>query len=265
MRIPDGNPAFARGAAAAALATLAVMTPVGASRLGAQRPQSGGAQVAPGAPSPSRLPRLLDGGAAPVGRPGAQARRSGWGAPTQDGWWSGRPVDATEHEGARRRPRRVQPLVVFVSPYASVYATSSSGGCGWIGAASCTAPSAPVDVDSTARRAVRTKVIEVTPAASAAPATSAARAEATLAVDWLRDDVLRLRWSGGDPTVRAVELVVADSARRVLASQRVHEAPYTAVFARDARTSLVGVSVLRTDGTSTLSLTPLGMRPAPRD
>jgi hypothetical protein len=113
---------------------------------------------------------------------------------------------------------------------------------------------------------MRTKVIEVTPGAGVAPAAAAPTAPvATVAVDWLRDDVLRLRWDGGDPTVREVELVIADSARRVLASQRVHAAPYTAVFARDGRTALVGVSVLRTDGTSTLSLAPLGTRPEPRD
>jgi hypothetical protein len=84
-------------------------------------------------------------------------------------------------------------------------------------------------------------------------------------VEFLRDDVLRLRWNGGDSTVREVELVVADSARRILASQRVHAPPYTAVFARDARTALVGVRVLRADGTSTLTLAPVDAAAPRRD
>ncbi len=262
MRFPVDRPTFARRASAA-LATLVIVQAAGASRLCAQRPQSGGVQpgapVGPVGPPAARLPRLLDGGAGPHGRRFGEGGLGGWGWPAADGWSVGQPTRASGHERARHSARRVQPLIVFVSPYASVYATSSAG-CGWMGAAaSCAAASAPAGADSAARRAVRTKVIEVTPAARAATA------DATVAVEWLRDDVLRLRWSGGDPTVREVELVIADSARRVLASQRVHAAPYTAVFARDARTALVGVGVLRTDGTSTLTLAPLGPPPEGHD
>jgi hypothetical protein len=269
MRITLVRPTFVHRASAA-LAGLAVVQAAGASRLCAQRSPPGGVQ--PGAPAgqvgpaASRLPRLLDAaGAGSGGRPREQGDRGGSGWSAADGWSMGRPTGASGHERARRSARRVQPLIVFVSPYASVYATSSAG-CGWVGAAaSCTAPPAPVAVDSAARRAVRTKVIEVTPAAHAVRAAVGASA-LTVAVDWLRDGLLRLRWDGGgDATVREVELVVADSARRVLASQRVHAAPYTAVFVRHARTSMVGVSVLRTDGTSTLTLTPLGPPPERRD
>jgi hypothetical protein len=221
-----------------------------------------GAPSVPSAASAARLPRLLEGGPATTragGRPAGGEQ--GWGAPF--GWspgWSG--GAAGMHPTPRRPARRVQPLVVFVWPYASVYASSSAlAGCTSTSAviASCATAAPRTDDDTVARRAVRTKVIEV------APAPDAHAGPATVAVEFLRDDVLRLRWTGGDSTVREVELVVADSARRILASQRVHAPPYTAVFARDARTALVGVSVLRADGTSTLSLAPVATATPRRD
>ena len=250
--------------AIATVAALVFVHAASATGLRAQGGGSGGVRISiPTAPrATSRgLPRLLDGGH-PAGHVSERPGGDGWGWPSSDGWSMGWSADAVAHHGVRRSPRRVQPLIVFVSPYASVYATSSAlANCGWTGAAAsaCAAASAGTEVDTVVRRAVRTKVIEVTPTARVASTT------AMVTVDWLRDDVLRLRWTGGDSTVREVELVVADSARRVLASQRVHAAPYTAVFARDARTALVGVSVLRTDGTSTLSLAPLGAPPVRRD
>ena len=250
------------------IAALAVVHAASTTGLDAQSGGVGGVRISvPTAPRATAggLPRLLDGGHR-AGHAGEPYGSAGWGWPSSDGWstgWStGWSAGAVSHDRARHSPRRVQPLIVFVSPYTSVYATTSSlAGCGWTSAVAppCAAASARVDVDTAARRAVRTRVIEVTPAARVASTRE------SVTVDWLRDDVLRLRWTGGDSTVREVELVVADSARRVLASQRVHGAPYTAVFARDARTALVGVSVLRADGTSTLSLAPLGTPPVRRD
>jgi hypothetical protein len=79
-----------------------------------------------------------------------------------------------------------------------------------------------------------------------------------LSAELLRDRLLRVRWRGDDSTVRDVTLVVADSARRVLAAQTVREAPYTAVFDRGARVAYVGVTLVREDGVSATVLVPLG-------
>jgi hypothetical protein len=77
-------------------------------------------------------------------------------------------------------------------------------------------------------------------------------------VEWLRDGLLRLRWTGAEPAPAEVALVVADAERRVVATQRVQRAPYTAVFEWRAGLTFVGASVVRADGSSTLTLVPLG-------
>jgi hypothetical protein len=48
-----------------------------------------------------------------------------------------------------------------------------------------------------------------------------------------------------------------------VATQRVQRAPYTAVFEWRAGLAFVGASVVRADGSSTLTLVPLGEPPAP--
>jgi hypothetical protein len=171
--------------ASATLASLLLAHAAGASLLGAQERAAGGARLGapsvPSAASATRLPRLLGGppATAPAGRPpdgGGWGDRGwgdrGWGAPY--GWafgWSG--TAPGMHPNPRRPAHRVQPLVVFVSPYASVYATSAAlAGCAWGSAAiaPCATSAPRSDDDTVARRAVRTKVIEVTPPAPLAGA-----------------------------------------------------------------------------------------------
>jgi hypothetical protein len=133
----------------------------------------------------------------------------------------------------------VQPLVIVVSPSGPVYSSSYATSLG-----------------DTERVPARTKVIDVAP-----PPGPDATDKSPVVVEWLRDGMLRLRWTGGDAAPREVALIVADTARQVLAAQRVLGAPYTAIFERRAGLAFVGVSVVRADGSSTLTLVPLGESP----
>ena len=215
-------------------------------------------RMAPPLPATTgRLPRLLPAPQRPYGRDAWGHAPWGWSRPPLP---IGQPAYGVRH---------VQPLVILVSPYGSVYTTSSYTTSSYTTActtssgeraiadpalAPCAADADPGDALSPA---VRPRVIDVAPAV--APDGVAAP---PVVVEWLRDGLLRLRWTGAEPAPREVALVVADASRQVVATQRVERAPYTAVFERRAGLAYVGASVVRADGSSTLTLVPLGVPPA---
>ncbi|HEU4629147.1 MAG TPA: hypothetical protein VFS08_05355 [Gemmatimonadaceae bacterium] len=87
----------------------------------------------------------------------------------------------------------------------------------------------------------------------------------TLTVEMPADSLLRVRWAGDDRGVVEVALLVADAARRVLATQSVLDPPYTALFDRPARAAYAGVTLTYADGASMTILQPLAPPARPRD
>ncbi len=258
------------------------------------RAQRLGGQVGGG-----RLPVLVDGSALPTGaspvRPGRlepwpelRGRLAGSGT-TLGGWgtgvWPGDAGYGVVGPGlaARTRHRPVRPLVIVVPPglgvfgaYGYGYDAYAYGATGWGVAAGAVAPPAgrrrapdPEDADAADADApdgapARTRVYTPEPDA---PAAGASRADVPApTAERLPGGLLRLRWAGDAGAARAVTLVVADSARRVLAAQTVAEAPFTAVFERGARVAFVGATVVWADHSSTTTLVPLraGWGPARR-
>ncbi len=223
---------------------------------------------------------------APATRPG-YAPRPGYTPPTGfgsgPGSWPHRgyerprpvPVEPWQH---RRDPgygpgrRTARPRVIVVEPYGAygygAYGygaydtyfgsgyTTGSYGSGYTG--SYAPPSTrPVesqvdeettDVDDEYEPPAPTRVL-VVPAATPAAA--------SIAVERVAGSLIRLRWTGHEAGVREVALVVADASRRVLATQTVREAPYSAVFENAGRVAFVGTTVVRADGVSTMTLVPL--------
>jgi hypothetical protein len=228
-------------------ATVGGLPGLAAAQRGAPLPR-----VAPPLPATTgRLPRLLPAPQRPYGRDAWGYGPRGWSRPALP---IGRPAYGVRH---------VRPLVVLVSPYGSVYTTSSyaascstySGGrvIGDPALAPC-ADAGGDELGDALSPAIRPRVIDGVP-----PNESAA---APVAVEWLRDGLLRLRWTGAEPAPSAVTLVVADAERQVVATQRVQRAPFTAVFEWRTGLTFVGASVVRADGSSTLTLVPLGDPPA---
>lgn len=154
--------------------------------------------------------------------------------------------------GGRPRPH-VRPVVIVVGsifglPY---WGDGLAGSGGFWGRAPGGAQ--PVDAAPRAARVARTRVIEVGPAAAPDAAPPAA---GSITAEPVGDGMLRVRWAGGAADAREVTLVVADSARRVVAAQTVYAAPFAAVFDRAAEVAFVGVTVVRADGGSTTTLVP---------
>ena len=176
------------------------------------------------------------------------------------------------HDGDRRHDggHRSRPVVIVLSPYGDAYVPDGSYDRGSIvrgydthafGSASTTtytgsyAPGAshvafPVGADTTYVRYVPT------PPANA-PEMPSPAAVTSLAAERIGGSMLRLRWTGHEPRVREVTFVVADAARRVLATQTVRAAPWSAVFDNGTRIAFLGTTVVHTDGVSTPTLVPI--------
>jgi hypothetical protein len=194
-------------------------------------------------PAPSGgLPRLLEAGSLqPAGSPAPTAvAGAGWGGPAAVPWRPGLP-----DRPAHRAPR---PLVIVVgSAFAAPWWDSG-----------VVAP-APVPPAAHGARVAPTRVIEVAPASRLPGDGTSGRVpndtpETALHTEPLGGGLLRVRWTGGGGPVT---LLVADSARRVLAEQTVAAAPFTAVFEGAARVAFAGVRAERSDGGTTTTLVPI--------
>jgi hypothetical protein len=204
------------------------------------------------------LPRLVT--------PGYGTHGRGFGAPwrTYDPWctacwprspWSPfNPAFDWPLAGVRRRASIVRPRVIVAVPAVPAYGVGfyeTPFAYDAVAAADVGSPGELVTVEGE-RRVGRSKVIDVGP--TSAPAADALTVER---IDRGGAPMLRLRWSGDDETVREVQLVVADSSRRVLAVQRVMSTPYTAVFDGAQRVAFVGVTLVHDDNVSTTTLIPV--------
>jgi hypothetical protein len=238
----------------------------------AQRRGGGGMPVAPRSAPLVGRPRLTGPVSTLPSRPGV-GPRTGWGRPggSLPGSWGGPGVSPFGYgygvdygpgygpSGwtggwtggvARRRLRPITPAVIVVGPWlgGSYYGTTSSAA--YVGGDALAVPE-----DGGEPRPPRTKVIDAAPA-------PVAHATSIVAEPLDGGALLRLRWTGAAPIAGPVTLVVADSARRVLAAQQVREAPFTAVFDRAGRVAYVGVTAERPDGVTTTTLVPLGIATA---
>jgi hypothetical protein len=203
--------------------------------------------------------------------------RTGYGRPprTEPPRDGSRDEPRREHErrgssfGGRRRSR---PVVILVAPYDGYgyapgdyqgrsFGTSryNTSGYGSATTTTYTGSYAPLTGTEQPERADTTYVrYEPGAPANATNATRVASpAVISLAAERLTSARLRLRWTGREPGVREVTLVVADASRRVLATQTVRSAPWSAVFDNAARVVFLGTTVLRADGVSTTTLVPI--------
>ena len=96
------------------------------------------------------------------------------------------------------------------------------------------------------RRAGRSKIIDVTGSSG----------DRSLRATSVGDSIVRVTWTGEARGAEEISLFIADSEQRVLVTQTVREAPYTALFETASGIAFVGVSVLYEDGVRTTTLVP---------
>jgi hypothetical protein len=75
-------------------------------------------------------------------------------------------------------------------------------------------------------------------------------------LEQLGDSLVRLRWNGDVGRVREISFVLADSARRILATQTVRAEPFTAIFDASRFAAFYGMTLIRADGVITTTLVP---------